>query len=315
MPCTSPLKAYKTTRGVLGFDLRLVPKERVIEIACGQCMSCRLRKKRDWAMRLVHETQSHWDSEHPTQKTPESCFLTLTYNGKELPADRSIEKREWQLFMKKLRKKLGKEGLKYFAVGEYGDGGRPHYHGILYGHDFRADREFWKEDQGNTLWVSKMLEETWGKGFCTIGEVTFDSAAYCAGYVTKKVSGELADSHYERVSNETGECWHVEREWSLVSSKPRGIGYDFWKRHWKQIYEQGEVSLDGKSFPPPAYYDKLMAEDPRDEEKLELLKSAKEKRLLIATSKPESESTPERHAVRDRIIRDRLNKKKQRNGV
>jgi len=35
-----------------------------------------------------------------------SCFITLTYSDEKLPEDFSVSLREWQLFAKRLRKKL-----------------------------------------------------------------------------------------------------------------------------------------------------------------------------------------------------------------
>ena len=70
------------------FDSFLVP--------CGQCIGCRLKRSRDWAIRCVHEASLY----------KHNCFITLTFDDLHLPANRSISKRDLQLFMKRLRKRF-----------------------------------------------------------------------------------------------------------------------------------------------------------------------------------------------------------------
>lgn len=65
-----------------------------------------------------------------------NCFATLTYADDELPTGQSLVKRDYQLFLKRLRKSLRANGrsLRYFLVGEYGtETRRPHYHACLFG--------------------------------------------------------------------------------------------------------------------------------------------------------------------------------------
>ena len=47
----------------------------------------------------------------------ENCFVTLTYNDDNLPPDLSLDKRAFQLFMKRLRKRV-KVPIRFFACGE-----------------------------------------------------------------------------------------------------------------------------------------------------------------------------------------------------
>ena len=56
-----------------------------------------------------------------------NCFVTLTYDEDHLPLDRSVSRREVQLFMKRLRKAISPLRVRFFACGEYGERfGRPH---------------------------------------------------------------------------------------------------------------------------------------------------------------------------------------------
>ena len=99
-----------------------------VKLPCGTCIGCKVEKSRQWAIRCVHEASLHEDN----------CFLTLTFNEEHMPENRSINKRDLQLFFKRLRKRYPNKVIKYFACGEYGDErNRPHYHVILFNHDFR----------------------------------------------------------------------------------------------------------------------------------------------------------------------------------
>lgn len=102
-----------------------------------------------------------------------SSFLTLTYSPEHVPSDGSLVPRDLCLFLKRLRKK---HQVRYFAVGEYGDQTfRPHYHAALFGVGV--------DDL-------KSVQQSWDKGFVYLGDLTFASAQYVAGYVTKKMTGK-----------------------------------------------------------------------------------------------------------------------------
>lgn len=133
---------------------------------CKQCMSCRINDRRVWAHRMMLESCVHGDS----------SFVTLTYDEKHLPANGSLRIRDYQLFLKSLRKALAPKKLRYFIVGEYGDQTqRPHYHAALF---------------GVSMLLADTVQKCWGKGYTHVGDLTWDSAQYIAGYVTKKMTSE-----------------------------------------------------------------------------------------------------------------------------
>lgn len=156
-----------------------------------------------------------------------SARRTNTNNGYPTHEDAhdqpaSLQVRDVQLFLKRLRKDQGKRGLpkiKFYAVGEYGDTyGRPHYHLALFGEDFTDDRYAWrKAPSGHILYRSPRLESLWSLGNSEIGDLTFDSAAYIARYIMKKITGDLAHRHYERVDATTGEIYYITPEFNLMS--------------------------------------------------------------------------------------------------
>lgn len=211
-------------------------------IPCGYCIGCRLERSRQWAMRCVHEAMLH----------RKNCFITLTFSPQALK-DRgsgSLRKRDFQLFIKKLRKRFGK-GIRYLHCGEYGSKrGRPHYHACIFGFDFPDKQPF----RGN-LSRSKILEELWPYGFSTIGELTFESAAYVARYVVKKRYGKDSSQFYEKVFEPTGELESLQPEYATMSRRP-GIGRGFIERFNHDLYPKDSISLRGKSCRPPRYYDK-----------------------------------------------------------
>jgi len=238
-----------------------------INISCGQCIGCRLERSRQWAIRCMHEASMHENN----------CFITLTFSPEGL-AKRNAEfrkeekthpervigwnpvgvhPRDYQLFMKRLRKKF--QGVRYYYCGEYGEkNNRPHYHACLFNINF-ADKQLYKMSNGIPLYVSETLEEIWPYGFVTIGDVTFESAAYVARYVMKKVNGEQAkqDGTYVRHDAETGEASFVKPEFNAMSRRP-GIGKTWFEKYKEDVYPNDFVILRGKKCRPPKYYDKLL---------------------------------------------------------
>lgn len=298
MPCYHPLEAWRSTQvnpsgkrplvftAAQGFGSAL-------PIPCGRCIGCRLERSRQWALRCVHEAQLH----------AENCFVTLTYSDEKLPYGGTLIKKHWQDFMKRLRKRTSAKIL-YFHCGEYGERSRrPHYHACLFGIDF-PDKLFYTERNGCKLYTSEALDAIWGHGFCTIGAVTFESAAYVARYVMKKVTGELADKHYEHVEPETGEIIRLPSEYVTMSLKP-AVGKTWYERYGADVFPDDSVIIRGREMKPPKYYDKQYElADP------EAHKALKEKRLAEARANSWN-STPSRLAVRKEITQAKLNQLKR----
>ena len=219
-----------------------------VTVPCGRCAGCRLEYSRQWAVRCIHEAQMH----------EENSFITLTYDPKHLPEDRSVRKEEIQKFMKRLRKEVRKP-IRYFACGEYGEGNnRPHYHALIFGYGF-PDKTLWSKKNGNLLFRSKTLEKAWTKGFASIGEVTFQSAAYVARYVMKKRTGDEAEKHYQILDKESGEIFQQEPEFCLMSRRP-GIGKE-WIEKFKGDTNKDFITVNGKKMSLPKYYDSILEKD------------------------------------------------------
>lgn len=164
---------------------------------CTTCFPCRVNRRRLWAHRLDLESQKHGDS----------SFVTLTYDDEHIPTGGSLEPKDTQKWLKRLRKVLAPQKVRYFLAGEYGPQTlRPHYHVALFG----VDPHTAGGDDGRL----GIVNASWGLGHTLVGELNRDSAMYVAGYVTKKMTQGKDKRLY-------GKC----PEFSRMSLRP-GIGAD-----------------------------------------------------------------------------------------
>ena len=220
-----------------------------------------------------------------------NSFVTLTYDPKHLPHDGGLQKDHHQKFLKRLRKEYGT--VRYFLCGEYGEKlQRPHYHLCLFGIDFIEDRFPWRNHRGNVYYRSPTLERLWKYGFSDITDLTWQTAAYAARYIMKKVNGPDAKDHYETVDPETGEIFNVQPEYVAASNRP-GLGYEWFQRYKSDVYPKDFIVHDGTKHPVPRYYDKLL-----ERENPELLEELKQKRQESACLR-QHDNTPERLKARE----------------
>lgn len=251
VPCYSPIQAWKPVGGGKLIFRRKPGQEDAGELTvpCGQCIGCRLDRSVAWAIRVMHESQMH-DS---------SIFGTFTYDDEHLPYGETLYYRHFQLFMRKLRKRV--PGVRFFMCGEYGDTfKRPHYHAALFG-VFLADRYPWrKSSAGFQLYRSPLLDSLWEFGSAEFGELSFESAAYVARYCVKKVTGERADSHYAKLVLETGEVIQQEPEFMRCSLKP-GIGAKWFEEFRNDLFCFDGVIVDGRTLPIPRFYREMFSDD------------------------------------------------------
>lgn len=132
-----------------------------VSVPCGKCPQCYARKISGWSFRLMQEDKIS-SSAH---------FITLTYDNEKLHRTtnnyRNLCKRDLQLFFKRLRKE-NKNGIKYYACGEYGSKfGRPHYHVIMFNADINT------------------VQSAWGNGFIHYDAVNAATIGYCLKYMSK----------------------------------------------------------------------------------------------------------------------------------
>ena len=279
MPCYSPLKGWKDaeTGGIVFKKSRQTQEE--MDVGCGQCLGCRLDRSYMWAVRIIHEASLH-------ECIGGNCFITLTYrdrrecddeqlaNGYHVPDDWSLNKKHWQKFMKRLRKHFSPQKIRFFMCGEYGNRckhsidlervgcpmcnvGRPHFHACLFNCDFPDLVAYGSADDGRLRYTSKILESIWKYGFVDVGELNYDSAAYTARYILKKVNGLKADDHYTQTDMD-GVLTYVSPEFCLMSRRP-GIGKEWFDLYAGDVFPADETPVPGKGVikSVPRFYEEL----------------------------------------------------------
>lgn len=259
--CTRPLAAYYGPGGSVVFNSREGYGDRPLSLPCGQCISCRLARSAAWALRCVHEAQVHIEGCGCGCKRggpPRNCFITLTYDRENIPPAGGLCVEDWQKFAKRLRKAVGP--FRFFHCGEYGERSlRPHYHACLFGVDFSEDRILVKSSDDARLFLSPLLSRVWGLGHCSVGDMSFESAAYVARYCVGKITGERAVLEYTRLDEATGEVFLVRPPYVTMSRRP-GIGAPWFERFGGDVYPSDEVVHKGRKFRPPRFYDERIPE-------------------------------------------------------
>lgn len=272
------------------------------EIPCGKCVGCRLEYSRQWANRCMQEARC-WQS---------NLFITLTYDNPylkyhhylnmdtgELEYRPMLQPNDFTKFMKDFRRHMdyhfGHQGIRFFACGEYGEQGqRPHFHALLFNCDLQDKKHWFTREKGDDVvvtYISETLSKVWGKGICTVSDLTWNSAAYTARYVMKKQKGKSVeeqrkaqrqilldgqmftpDELHERINmlEKIPEDW--QHEFTRCSRMP-GIGREYYENHKHEMYATDEMFVpmkDGvRKCKPSRYYDSLYdIEYPEDMERI-----------------------------------------------
>lgn len=265
MACYHPLKAIdfgineETGKHIIKvlkgkFDPDEVPPVEgaaYIPLPCGRCIGCRLSYSRVWADRCMAEASLYENN----------IFLTLTYNDDNLPAPNRLSdgslspvnplvKRDLQLFIKRLRKVLPDQRIRYFACGEYSPKLRPHYHLIIFNCKLDDLELLYKNDSQFKYYTSKTISGCWKYGFHNIASSISASMPITISNNMKKQKGENS-SIYDK--------FNYPPEFTIMSRKP-GIGKEYFEQHAIDIYYDGAfLSTEDGSMRiyPNKYYDYL----------------------------------------------------------
>lgn len=319
MTCWYPQKAYRSLvkgeagKRLLTFNpLKAVNSTNPVTLPCGKCTGCRLDNARDWAIRSIHESRMH----------KQNSFITLTFEDEHLPDDYSVQVRTWQLFMKKLRKHYGSQ-IRFYACGEYGDlNNRPHYHSLLFNHDFPDKKYYQTTSQENVLYTSKKLSELWSYGFATIGKLDYKSAGYCTRYNMKKINGAKSADHYWRLHPLTKQMVSVQPEFAVQSRGGRagkgGLGLSFFEEHRDQILNDGYVVIEGRKVPVPRYYTNQLSEEEFEQYQRRHgisgginIDHSSGRIVYVDTTERKANKTPERLRVREAVQKSAMSKLKR----
>ncbi|AXH78006.1 MAG: replication initiator protein [Microviridae sp.] len=270
MRCTRPRTVgFKPDGKTICWSQKHASKEfATFQLPCGKCLSCRLEYSRQWAIRCMHEASLHENN----------SFITLTYDDAHLGDNRLIYS-HFQTFIKDLRDKIFRDYIKQhfgegfwsslspdqkkqfrkdhkneldrlkisvFVTGEYGDKSqRMHWHALIF--NWRPTDLVYKysNDRGDKSYTSLTLTELWPHGNSELGQITFESAAYCARYAAKKLyHGRDQDHDLHPVSRK---------------SSHSAIGKKFLEFYWRSIFSVGKIIHEGNTSPIPRYYEKWLA--------------------------------------------------------
>lgn len=336
MPCFHPITAFQPLEGG-ELAWRELPDHKQLQLPCNQCVGCRLRRSAEWATRCMHEAKMHrynswltltYQDEHLPNRY--DTGLTHPKTNKRIYSG-TLDKHHPQKFFRALRKALSskrartdltvlfeyKDGsaamglrpipqLRYYYGGEYGEKyGRPHYHACLFGVDFNDKKHTATTDAGYKLYESQTLTKLWPHGQHTIGDLTWETAAYTARYIMKKITGQKQKNHYEKIDHETGEIINAMPEYNDMSRRP-GIAHQWLQKYLTDVYPHDHVIVRGNKTKPPRYYDKLY--QPGHELELELIKHRRQTEAL----KHWEDHTEERLAVQEIVTTRRIQSLKQK---
>ena len=224
-----------------------------IPVPCGQCLACRLAYSREWANRIVCESFNY---------SKDLCwFITLTYspdseylllNEKGIL---SLRRKHIQDFKKRLRsyykRNFNHIGIRTFECGEYGSRTfRPHFHIICFNLPIDDKEYFFTNELGDLVYKSALIEELWGYGQISIGELNYKTASYTARYVMKKQKGYDAQMYADM---------DITPPFVSMSLRP-GIGADYCAENMDEIYSNDKLYLPmGRVVSPSRYFDKKFA--------------------------------------------------------
>lgn len=271
-------------------------REECVFLPCNTCLGCRLKYAQQWAARCMYEAQYH----------DQSWFVTLTYNDDHVPksyfdhpetGDKmpslTLDRRDIQLFLKRLRLAKSGDTIRYYGCGEYGPTTwRPHYHIILFGLHL-DDLQIKSQNVDGTVnsYVSPTLQAAWSLRpfgnmspvLDAIGEVecspvSYATCAYTARYVVKKQLGPDGRDFYERFA--------LKPPFTFMSLKP-GIGAQYYRDH-PEMYQWDSIDLPvpqgSLKLRPPRYFDRLYDIDYPDD-----LQVIKDSRRLLAEAAQQAE--------------------------
>lgn len=225
------------------------------QVPCGRCVECMKLRINSWYVRIEEELK--------ISKT--AHFLTLTYENDKIPVtpfgEITLDYRDIQLFIKKLRKRQPETKIRYFCAGEYGEKTeRPHYHIIIF----------------NVLDVNNFAA-CWTNGFVHVGTVQSESIFYTLKYSLKRATKWKKRQEDDRLPEKA------------ICSQKLGISFLTEKmvKYFKDDPSRNVTMLGNIKLPLPRYYrDKIFTNSEKLQRSKKLLSNEKLQQKAEFRSKP-----------------------------
>lgn len=232
-------------------------------LPCGKCPACRINHSNEIGTVATMEAMQ-WQN---------NCALTLTYDPKYLPKNRSLCKKDMQDFWKKLyayidyhkeidnreywenpiSHKIEKPQRKIYA-GEYGPRTkRPHYHACIFNWAPNWDncKFIGLSKSGFPMFENEVLTKKWGKGIITVQPFTTETANYCARYTSKKI-----------LEDEKGIKLKKNQEPPFIERSRNGrLGIKYWYENIDRWKTENKIIMGNVEKPIPRTFKKLWQKD------------------------------------------------------
>lgn len=127
-----------------------------------------------------------------------ATFVTLTYSDENLRISEqsklaSLHPPDVKDWLKRLRthvaENFNSQRLRFYAVGEYSDEWRPHYHVALFGYpNCEFGQSSYSKRRLTCCAACELVRSKWRLGNIFLGNLERDSAGYICQYVTKKMT-------------------------------------------------------------------------------------------------------------------------------
>lgn len=202
-----------------------------VRVPCGHCAGCLKDKQNEWSFRILCESENYVGRTYFVRLSYSSEFLPLTSDGKM-----TLVKSDLQRFIRYFRN--SGHSCRYFACGEYGELGRPHYHVILFmDKPFRSKAELYAAvESAWSLQCSAFSKDRILIGSTNCKPFRWNHAHYVGKYTTKDI-----DRSYDG----------VQPPFHLQSRKP-ALGDVYFQKHRSDIRRLNRFSLaDSQGFVHP----------------------------------------------------------------
>lgn len=159
-----------------------------IMLPCGHCKGCLIDRKNQKSKRIIQEASNHLFL----------YFVTLTYSDSNYKFSDEACKRDLQLFLKRLRKRLKDEKIRYYAVKEQGSKTkRNHFHLLIF-----FDNEI-NDLYNDEVKYSSLISKSWNLGFAYTEKIYCDEEIsrivnYVSNYVLKKMDNTRLIDFYSK---------------------------------------------------------------------------------------------------------------------